>query len=62
MMHTHPFGSTEPSLGDRREAQRIDLPIVVVTRTAVTVAWPDGTVSRLSDGAAWASMRRPARR
>ena len=62
VMHTHPFGDNEPSLNDRREAQRIHLPIVVVTHGAVTVAWPDGTMSYLNDGPRWAAMRWPARR
>ena len=62
VMHTHPFGDNKPSLGDRNEAQRIRLPIVVVTSVAVTVAWPDGIVSSLIDGARWAAMQRPARR
>lgn len=62
VMHTHPFGDDEPSRGDRAEAQRIRLPIVVVTRVAVTVAWPDGTVSTLVQSASWAAMRHPVRR
>ena len=62
MMHTHPFGGTQPSRADRDEAQRIGLPLVVVTRVAVTVAWPDGTVSTLIEGASWSAMRQPASR
>ena len=62
VMHTHPFGDNKPSFGDRNEAHRIRLPIVVVTPVAVTVAWPDGTVSSLIDGASWAAIQRPARR
>ena len=61
VMHTHPFGDNKPSLGDRNEAQRIRLPIVVVTPVAVTVAWPDGTVSSLTDGVSWAAIRRSER-
>jgi hypothetical protein len=60
MMHTHPFGANEPSRGDREEAQRIHLAIVVVTRSGVTVAWPDGSVSSLINGSAWIAMRQPA--
>ena len=60
-MHTHPlFGDTQPSRGDRDEARRVGLPFVVVSRVAVTVAWPDGTVSTLIEGGRWAAMRRPA--
>ena len=62
MMHTHPFGANEPSRGDRDEARRIGLPFVVVTRLAVTVAWPDGSVSSLIEGERWAAMRQPVRR
>jgi proteasome lid subunit RPN8/RPN11 len=62
MMHTHRFGDTQPSSGDRDEARRVGLPFVVVTRVAVTVAWPDGTVSTLVEGGRWAAMRRPVRR
>jgi proteasome lid subunit RPN8/RPN11 len=62
MMHTHPFGATQPSRGDRDEARRIGLPLVVVTRVAVTVAWPDGSVSSLIEGKRWAAMRRQVRR
>ena len=60
IMHTHPFGANDPSRGDREEAQRVHLPIVVVTRSGVTVAWPDGTMSSLINGAVWAAMRQPA--
>src|SRR3954470_4814615 len=60
-MHTHPsFGDTQPSRGDRDEARRVGLPFVVVSRVAVTVAWPDGSVSSLIEGERWAAMRRPA--
>ncbi len=62
VMHTHPFGDNKPSLGDRNEAQRIRLPIVVVTPVVVTVAWPDGTVSTLINGASWAAMQQLAQR
>lgn len=46
--HTHPVSDVEPSKHDRAEAQRLGLPIVVVTPFAITAAWPDGTISRLS--------------
>jgi proteasome lid subunit RPN8/RPN11 len=62
VIHTHPVFLKEPSLGDRREAQRIALPIVVITPQAVTVAWPDGTTSYLVDGLGWAARPQPARR
>lgn len=60
IMHTHPFGAPQPSRGDRDEARRIGLPFVVVTRLAVTVAWPDGSVSSLIEGELWAATLRPA--
>jgi len=53
VVHTHPSGEKEPSRGDRAEAQRIQLPMVVVTQQAVTVAWPDGTMSYLAGRTGW---------
>lgn len=47
IVHTHPVGDINPSLHDRAVAQRIGLPILVVTPFAVTAAWPDGTISCL---------------
>jgi len=61
IMHTHPIGDNEPSRGDRLEAQRIQLPIVVVTPEAVSVAWPDGTMSYLADRTGWNATPRQAR-
>jgi hypothetical protein len=59
VMHTHPIGDNEPSRGDRLEAIRIQLPIIVVTPEAVTVAWPDGTMSYLARRTGWnAGLRR----
>ena len=57
IVHTHPIGDKEPSPGDRAEARRIQIPILVVTTQAVTVAWPDGTMSYLADRAGWNVMR-----
>lgn len=56
VVHTHPFWSAEPSEHDRREARRIGLPIIVVTRNAVIAAQPDGTITRLT-GASWTRKR-----
>ena len=59
IMHTHPIGDNEPSRGDRLEATRIQLPIIVVTPEAISVAWPDGTMSYLAHRARWnAGLRR----
>lgn len=58
VVHTHPYWSAEPSEHDRREARRIGLPIIVVTRDAVIAAGPDGTVTRLT-GERWTT--RPVR-
>ena len=43
VIHTHPVGSPLPSKHDVIEAQRIGLPIVVITPQSVTVATPQGT-------------------
>jgi Prokaryotic homologs of the JAB domain len=51
--HTHPQGDKEPSPEDRAEARRIQLPIVVVTSQAITVAWPDGSMAYLADHTGW---------
>jgi proteasome lid subunit RPN8/RPN11 len=47
IIHTHPVRSTQPSKHDVTEAQRIGLPIVVITPQSVTVATPQGATVRL---------------
>ncbi len=43
VIHTHPAMAPQPSKHDVAEAQRIGLPIVVITPQSVTVATPQGT-------------------
>jgi hypothetical protein len=38
--HTHPVGLTEPSRQDRKEADRLDVPFIVVSPGSVTMARP----------------------
>ena len=52
VIHTHPAASPQPSKQDVSEAQRIGLPIVVITPQSVTVATPEGTTLQLLD-AGW---------
>jgi proteasome lid subunit RPN8/RPN11 len=47
IMHTHPIAAPQPSRRDVAEAQRIRLPIVVITPDSVTVALTDGTTIQL---------------
>lgn len=54
VIHTHPRFSPDPSVYDRDEARRIAMPVIVVTPDMVAVAHPDGSVSRIVEGAGWA--------
>ena len=45
ILHTHPAGEEQPSARDRKEAQRLGMPVIVITPEAVMAAMPDGTVS-----------------
>ena len=47
VVHTHPPDLPAPSLQDRMEAQRVGLPIIVVTTISISVAMEDGRVHRL---------------
>lgn len=42
VLHTHPRNEPRPSAHDQREAQRLALPVVVITTDAVIAAMPDG--------------------
>lgn len=50
VVHTHPPSLPEPSLDDRMEAQRVGVPIIVLTATAVEMVTDDGRVHRLRLG------------
>ena len=52
VIHTHPARTPLPSRHDIAEAQRIGLPIVVITPQSVTVATPEGTIDQLFE-AGW---------
>ena len=46
IVHTHPLRMPRPSSHDRELAQRLGLPIVVITPRSLMVAQPDGTLQR----------------
>jgi proteasome lid subunit RPN8/RPN11 len=67
VMHTHPVVAPNPSKRDVAEAQRIGLPIVVITADQITVANPDGTTTMIprwstSDSSATAKQARSSTR
>jgi hypothetical protein len=47
VIHTHPIAAPQPSRRDIAEAQRIQLPIVVITPDRVTVATTNGSTMQL---------------
>ena len=47
IIHTHPKIAPRPSAHDLAEAQRLGLPIVVITSQSITVATPKGTTEQL---------------
>lgn len=53
VIHTHPAGAPGPSAGDREEARRIGMPVVVVTPDGVIAALPDGSVRTLESSRKW---------
>lgn len=56
VVHTHPNDKpAHPSAGDVAQAKRIALPVLVVTPSRVTAAYPDGTIVAIS------AERTPAR-
>ena len=56
IIHTHPIAAPQPSRRDLAEAQRIRMPIVVITPDSVTVARTDGASAQLF-GAGWTRVR-----
>ena len=58
VIHTHPLKSPQPSKHDVLEAQRIGIPIVVITPQSVTVATPEGTTLQLLH-VGWTILPRP---
>lgn len=42
IVHTHPEREPQPSAFDREEAERIGVPILVLTNDSITVAYPSG--------------------
>jgi proteasome lid subunit RPN8/RPN11 len=57
IIHTHPIAAPRPSRRDVAEAQRLKLPIVVITPDAITVARTDGSVAEIL-GAGWTRRMR----
>ena len=56
IVHTHPIAAPQPSRRDIAEAQRIQLPIVVITPDRITVATRDGNTTQLF-GEGWTRAR-----
>ena len=51
ILHTHPANAPDPSSGDRAEAKRLGLPVVVITPDSVIAADPSAGRTRvLSSG------------
>jgi hypothetical protein len=49
LVHTHPIGmSARPSARDVAEAKRLALPVLVVTPSGVTAAYPDGSIAAIT--------------
>lgn len=58
LVHTHPdFASPWPSARDASVARRLAMPVIVVSKDAVTVATSDGTTRELF-GRGWLKPRR----
>jgi hypothetical protein len=53
VLHTHPLRAPTPSAGDREEARRIGLPVVVITPAGVVAAMPEGSVRTLVSEPRW---------
>jgi len=47
VLHTHPRSDPRPSSGDRQQARRLGLPVVVITPQSVIAAMPDGSEVQL---------------
>lgn len=48
IVHTHPRGEPQPSSGDRAEARRLGIAVIVVSSESVIAAMPDGATRVLS--------------
>ncbi len=53
IVHTHPRSLPSPSAGDYREAERLGMPIVVLTPRSITVARPGGEEEVIVRGRFW---------
>ena len=63
ILHTHPAGEAQPSARDRQEAQRLGVPVVVITSDSVIAAMPDGAISAVrTRGRASETPRAPSAR
>lgn len=49
-VHTHPIAQPEASLGDRAEAQRVGIPMFVITLRSVVLVTEDGRARHLESG------------
>ena len=50
VIHTHPNAQPLPSSHDRAEAQRVGIPMLVITAASVSLATEDGRIRRLNLG------------
>src|SRR5436190_8255978 len=50
VIHTHPPSQPMPSMQDRGEAERVGIPMLVITPTSVSLATEDGQARRLNLG------------
>jgi hypothetical protein len=57
VVHTHPENLPNPSKGDIEQAQRLGIPLFVLTRQRVTAVDPDGNVIPIVARSMWASER-----
>jgi hypothetical protein len=62
VVHTHPIGmSARPSAHDVAQAKRLALPVLVVTPSRVTAAYPDGSIAAISTAISAATQTRRGR-
>lgn len=60
--HTHPACCRSLSAHDHRQAARLSIPVIAVSKDSMHVAWPDGTVSPALRIADWRDHEQRATR
>jgi hypothetical protein len=58
IVHTHPLALPDPSPGDRRESERLGMPIVVLTPRSIVIARPSGADEVIVRGYFWSKAPR----